>query len=226
MKNYIWEKAFKRTWLSTHWDEFHQGILEIANYIRLSGGETRDMWHGYHGDFSENDKELLAQDKYILPYVYFSFQSTPYIKYEREAEVVEKITREKNISIQNYLDWISVDEVRQNAEEEYEKSPITTEWQVWEKNNEDFFKKVDDLVAEYNNENKRSSNTTDWRMIVWEKSKEIGLLCLSAIMNEMDLHDPAVIVALGKEKREELHTTSLQLFKDFGEFLKNKFLHS
>jgi hypothetical protein len=42
----------------------------------------------------------------------------------------------------------------------------------------------------------------------------------------MDLHDPAVIVGLTKEKREELHKMSLEIFKSFGEFLKTKFLTS
>ncbi len=67
MKNYIWEKSFKKTWLSARYNEFDQGILEVANYVRLLDGETRDIWYGYDKDFSQKDKEILTQDKYVLP---------------------------------------------------------------------------------------------------------------------------------------------------------------
>lgn len=225
MKNYIWEKSFKRTWLSTHWNEFDQGILEVANYIRLLGGETRDMWYGYDKDFSEKDKEILPQDKYVLPYIYFSFRGMPNLKYEKEAEVVEKVIKEKGITVQNYLDWIDVGDAREKAEEEYKKSPILNDWQEWENKNEDFFKKLGELTSQFNSKHRKDGDFIYWKMAVWEWDKENGILCFSPITNRMDLHDPAVIVGLTKEKREELHKMSLEILKDFGGFLKNKFLN-
>ncbi len=225
MKNYIWEKSFKRTWLSTHWNEFDQGILEVVNYIRLMGGETRDIWYGYDKDFSEKDKTILPQDKYVLPYIYFSFQGIPDLKYEKEAESVEKVIKEKGITVQNYLDWIHVDDAREKAEEEYKKSPILNEWQEWEKKNEALFSKLGELASQFNNEYRKDGDFIYWKMAVWEWNKENGILCFSPVTNRMDLHDPAVIVGLTKEKREELHKMSLEIFKDFGEFLKTDFLN-
>lgn len=225
MNNYIWEKSFKRTWMSTHYDKFNQGILEVANYIRLSGGETRDIWYGFTGDFTEKDSTLLTQDEYVLPYIYFSFQGVPNLKYEKEAEVVEKVIKEKGITVQNYLDWIDVGDAREKAEEEYKKSFVLNEWQKWEKANEDFFKKLGDLTSQFNSEYRKDGDFIYWKMTVWEWNKENGILCFSPITNRMDLHDPAVIVGLTKEKREELHKMSLEIFKDFGGFLKNKFLN-
>lgn len=226
MNNYIWEKSFKRTWMSTHYNKFDQGILEVANYIRLSGGETRDIWYGFTSDFTEKDSTLLTQDEYVLPYIYFSFQGVPNLKYEKEAEVVEKVIKEKGITVQNYLDWIDVGDAREKAEEEYKKSLVLNEWQKWEKANEDFFKKLGDLTNQFNSEYRKDGDFIYWKMTVWEWNKENGILCFSPITNRMDLHDSAVIVGLTKEKRDELHKMSLEIFKDFGEFLKTKFLNS
>lgn len=226
MKSYIWEKSFKKTWLSTHWNEFDQGVLEVANYIRLLGGETRDILSGYHGDFSEEDVKILPQDKYVLPYVYFSFQGTPFVKYEKEADVVEKVTKEKGITIQNYLDWIDVGDTREKAEEEYKQSSVTDEWQEWKKKNEDFFKKLGELTSQFNSEYRKDGEFIYWKMAIWEWNKETGILCFSPITNRMDLHDPAVIIGLTKEKREDLHKMSVEIFKAFGEFLKTTFLNS
>lgn len=225
MKNYIWEKSFKKTWTSTRWNKFDQGILEVANYIRLSGGETRDIWYGYYGDFSEKNTTVLTQDEYLLPYIYFSFQGMPWCKYEKEAEVIEKVVKEKGITIQNYLDWIHIDDVREKAEEEYKKSPVLKEWQEWESKNGIFFKKLGELTSQFNSEYKKDGEFIYWKMAVWEWNKETGILCFSPITNRMDLHDPAVIVGLIKERREELHKMSLEIFKDFGEFLKEKFIN-
>ncbi len=226
MKNYIWEKSFKKTWLSTHWNEFDQGILEVVNYIRLLGGETRDIWYGYNGDFLEKDIAVLPQDKYVLPYIYFSFQGTPYCKYEKESEIVEKVVKEKGITIQNYLDWTHVDDAREKAEEEYKKSSVLKEWQEWENKNDIFFKKLGELTSQFNSEYRKDGDFIYWKMAVWEWNRENGILCFSPITNRMDLHDPAVIVGVTKEKREELHKMSLEIFKNFGEFLKTQFLNS
>lgn len=224
MKNYIWEKSFKRTWISTRWNKFDQGILEVVNYIRLLGGETQDIWYGYDEDFSEKDKEILSQDKYVLPYIFFLFQGVPNLKYTKEAEVVERITKEKDITIQNYLDWFDIDEVREKAEKEYKKSPILDEWKEWENKNRFFFKKLEELTEQFNSEYRK--DFTSWKMVVWEWSKEGGILCFSLITSSMDLHDPAIILSLTKEKRKELHKISLEIFKKFGQFLKNHFLNS
>jgi|GEM_PF-2080179 len=226
MNNYIWEKAFKRTWQSVSWNEFDQGLLEVANYIRLLGGETRGVWRGYDGELSNEDKKILTLDKYVLPYIYFFFKEKPYYKYEKEAECVGKVIKEKGITVQNYLDWIDVDDAREKAEEEYKKSSVFNEWQEWEKKNEVLFSKLGELASQFNTEYRKDGDFIYWKMAVWEWDKEDGVLAFSPITNRMDLHDPAVIVGLTKEKREELHKMSLEIFKDFGEFLKTKFLNS
>lgn len=226
MKNYIWEKSFKKTWLSVRYNEFDQGVLEVANYVRLLDGETRDIWCGYDKDFSQKDKEILTQDKYVLPYVYFSFQGKPFLKYEKEAEIVEKITKERGITIQNYFDWINLDEIREKAEEEYKKSPILKEYQEWENKNETFFQKLGELTNEFNGEYIKDGDLKYWKMAIFEWDKENGILCFSLIYNRMDLHDPAVVLGLTTEKRKELHQMSLVIFKNFGDFLKTKFINN
>ncbi len=146
-------------------------IIEIVNYINSAGGEVINMYDGYDGDFSESDKANLTQEKYVLPYIFFS--------------------------------------LKKSGQDD------------WQNLNEELFNKIGALAKEFNDSSSKEGERIYWKMIIWNWDKEKGLLCISPTTNRMDLHDPSVVLGLTKEKRTELRATALELFKEFGEYLKN-----
>lgn len=154
-------------------------IIEVVKSIRLLSGDLIEVFSGYEGDFNESDKENLTQDKYVLPYVFFSLKDRP--------------------------------EVQEGKE-----------WFDWKNKNEEFFTHLGDLTIKFNLINRKDGDYIHWKMVVWNWDKENGILCFSPTTTRMDLHDSAVVMGLTKQKRIELRTTSLELFNNFGEYLKNK----
>lgn len=59
-------------------------IIEVVKSIRLLSGDLIEVFSGYEGDFNESDKEKLTQDKYVLPYVFFSLKDRPEVKDGKE----------------------------------------------------------------------------------------------------------------------------------------------
>ncbi len=147
-------------------------ITEIVNYINSAGGEIINTYEGFDEDFSESDKINLPQEKYVLPYIFFS--------------------------------------LKKSGQDD------------WQNLNEEFFTKIGTLAKEFNDSSSKEGEKIYWKMIIWNWDKEKGLLCVSPTTNRMDLHDPAVVLGLTKEKRTELLATSLVLFKEFGEYLKKR----
>lgn len=146
-------------------------IIEIVNYIDSAGGEVVNIYDGFDGDFSDSDKANLPQEKYVLPYIFFS--------------------------------------LKKSGQDD------------WQNLNEELFNKIGALAKEFNDSSLKEGERIYWKMIIWNWEKEKGLLCVSPTTNRMDLHDPSVVLGLTKEKRMELRATSLELFEDFGEYLKN-----
>lgn len=147
-------------------------ITEVVNYINSAGGEVINTYEGFNGDFSDSDKANLPQEKYVLPYIFFSL--------------------------------------------------IKSGQDDWQNLNEAFFTKIGALAKEFNDSSSKESDRIYWKMIIWNWDKEKGLLCVSPTTNRMDLHDSSVVLGLTKEKRTELRSTALELFNEFGEFLKSK----
>jgi hypothetical protein len=162
-------------------------------------------------------------DKQVVPYIYFYYKNPPYYKYEKEPEVVERIAQEKGITIQHFLNLINLENVRDSAEEEYEKSPVTNDWQEWQKQNELLFEKIGSYVTEFN-QNYKNEESLNYKVIIFDWNPEAGVLCISVTTNLVNLHDTQMALGLTQEKRQEINKISLEIFKDFGEFLKDKFI--
>ena len=219
MKEYIWEKAFARTWKADKWDEYSDGLLSIATFIRLNGGETRGIWHGYIGELRDIDADGILLDKRLNPVINFYAADKPYYVYENEPAVVEQIAKEHDITIQNYIDWVNIPEIVQQAEEEYQKSPITNEWKAWSAKNKALFKDLGDLVKEFN---ETHTQFLPFSMRLYYRESD-GMMDMTCFHADINIDRDSVQRELPLEQRKEILEQAQMICESFGKFLKQKY---
>lgn len=220
MKEYIWEKAFSRTAFSVHYDKYSEGLLLVATFIRLIGGEIRGIYHGNDGSVNKAKEGLLSLGENLIPVIYFSYPNAPYISYQDEQKVVEKIIAENNVSMLAYVNHINLEDLRKKAFDEYSKSSQTAEWKEHMEHVEKMAEKMDKFANEFSD----LKNDPDWQVVVWG-CKDEGKLMLTLKHSTIDIHNSATQKDLPQEKRSELFNQGQKIFSEFGEFLKGKYLN-
>jgi len=226
MKEYIWEKACNRSLSSIYYDKFNDGLVSVATFIRLIGGEIRGVYHGYDGSLKKDEDHVYRSDsgpmvleENLAPLIYFSYPNAPYISYKDEPKIVEKIVTENHISMMEFVNRSDPGNFWDKAFEEYSKSSQTKEWKSWMKKAVKLSEVVDKFVNEFN----KLKNDSTWKITTWGY-KENGKLVISVKHSEFDIHDPDVQRKLSQEKRQELLKKSLAVFSDFAQFLRAKYI--
>jgi hypothetical protein len=220
MKEYIWEKAFSRTTLSVYYNKYSEGLLSVATFIRLIGGEIRGIYHGNDGSVDKAEEGLLLLGENLVPVIYFSYPNAPYISYQDEQKVVEKIIAENNISVLEYINQTDLEHLRKKAFDEYSKSSQIVEWEEYMKHAEKLAEEMDKFANEFND----LKNDPDWQVVVWGYKDE-GKLMLTLKHSTIDIHNSTTQKDLPREKRSELFNQGQKIFLEFGEFLKEKYLN-
>lgn len=226
MKEYIWEKACNRTLFSIYYDKFDEGLISVATFIRLIGGEIRGVYHGYDGSLEKDENHIyrsnsgpMVLNENLVPLIYFSYPNAPYITYKDEPKIVEKIVAENHISMMEYVNSSGPGNFWDKAFEEYSKSPQTKEWKSWMKKVVKLSKEVDKFVNEFN----KLQDDPTWKIVTWGY-KESGKLVISIKHSDFDIQDPDVQRKLSQKEREELLEKSLGIFSDFAQFLRAKYI--
>lgn len=223
MKEYIWEKACNRTLSSIYYDKFDEGLISVATFIRLIGGEIRGVYHGYDRSLEKDNDHVyrsnsgsMVLEENLVPLIYFSYPNAPYFSYKDEPKVVEKIAAENQISM---MEFVNRTDFWNKAFEEYSKSSQTKEWKSWMKKAVKLSEEVDKFVNEFN----KLKSDPVWKIITWGY-KDSGKLVISVKHSNFDIQDPDVQRKMAQEKRQELLKKSLGIFSDFAQFLRAKYI--
>jgi hypothetical protein len=219
MKTYIWEKAFERTWKSAKWDEYSNGLIEIATFIRLSGGETVGIYHGYTGELNSDDEKEVSWNHKLNPAINFYAKDAPYVKYVDEPSILDRLVEEKGVTAEQYTDWLNLEETRTLIQEAQSKASETDEWKTWKIKNQTFFESLSALAKEFNEANKQF---LPFSIRVYHRESD-EMLTITLHNEEINIDRDTVQKELPSEKRKEIVDRALKVCDAFGEFLKNKF---
>lgn len=188
--------------------------MQIATYLRLSGATISGIWRGT----SNEGADLSVIDNQPVPNIYFHYQGKPYYKYEREPEVVEKITQREQVTVANYLNWIDLQSLHDEAKADFSTSPVTADWQKWAPINEQFAHRMESVIGVFSAEQ-------DGHLELGIAMDDDSGTCLISVREKgHTLYTSTECSSLSQEERRLLHTESLKLCDAAGKYLRELFL--